>query len=80
MKDEKEIKYNCSGLVSAWMDIHKSEINEDSELSLTYNGETTKYNNSQELSDGLMNHIILNHKGTIDFSIDGVKKDSFDIL
>ena len=62
------------------MDIHKGEINEDSELSLTYNGETTKYNNSQELSDGLLNHIILNHKGTIDFSIDGVKKESFDIL
>ena len=80
MIDEKEIRYNCNGLVGAWMDIHKSEINEDSELSLTYNGETTKYNNSQELSDGLMNHIILNHKGTIDFSIDGVKKESFDIL
>ena len=80
MKNEYEIKFNCRGLVHAWMDIHKDIINSDSKFSLAYNEEVVNYNDIEELAKGLMNHIVLEHKGTVYFLIDNVQKESFDII
>ena len=80
MKNENEIRYNCSGLVSAWMNIHKSDIKEGSSLSLTYNGKTTSYDNSNEISNALLTHILNEDKGTVDFAINGIIKEHFDII
>lgn len=80
MKNETEIRYNCYGLVSAWMNIHKSDIKEGSSLSLTYNGKTTSYDNSNEISNALLAHILNEDKGTIDFAINGIIKEHFDII
>lgn len=80
MINKTEIAFNCSGLVAAWFDNHKDEINEGAELSLTYDGNKTVYKTSLEISDAIFKHISLCHKGTIDFSINGIVKEHFDIL
>lgn len=79
MVNEKEVKFNCYGLVSTWFDKYADDINETNKVTISFNNETKTSNDPAIIANQLSQFIFSGNKGTVDFTINGILKENFDI-